>query len=284
MSSKTGFLTINEALRQGTTLLEQASVTAPRLTAEVLLAHALGKDRVYLFGHSTDELSELAWIHYGRYLHQRISGRPTQYITKKQEFYGRDFAVSPDVLIPRPETEHLVSAALERIHPGDRIVDVGCGSGAIAVTIALESRARVWATDVSTAALTVAARNGRDLGAYVQFCAADVLGSFARESFDMVVSNPPYVGLHEADGLQREVLEHEPHLALFGGETGNEIYDRLVAQARTVLRPSGWLILELGWKSLDAVTGMLDGGWSDVSSVGDLAGIPRVLVARWTPR
>src|SRR5688572_12384002 len=106
MASKTGYLTINEALRQGTKLLEGAGVPAARLTAEVLLAHALRQERVYLFGHSTDELTELAWIHYGRYLHQRMQGRPTQYITKVQEFYGRNFAVSPVVLIPRPETEH----------------------------------------------------------------------------------------------------------------------------------------------------------------------------------
>src|ERR687893_1574229 len=98
MGSKTGFLTVNEALRQGTKLLDDAGVPAARLTAEVLLAHALQQSRVYLFGHSSDELSELAWIHYGRYLHQRMAGRPTQYITKKQEFYGRDFRVSPDVL------------------------------------------------------------------------------------------------------------------------------------------------------------------------------------------
>src|SRR5690349_2372097 len=116
-SSKTGFLTINEALRQGTTLLEAADVPVPRLTAEVLLAHALRRDRVYLYGHATDQLSEVAWIHFGRYLHERMKGRPTQYITKKQEFYGRDFTVSPDVLIPRPETEHLVIAALERARP-----------------------------------------------------------------------------------------------------------------------------------------------------------------------
>src|SRR6478736_816782 len=120
MGSKTGFLTISEALRQGTTLLEEASVPSPRLTAEVLLAHALGQERVYLYGHSTDELTELAWIHFGRYLHQRQNGKPTQYITKKQEFYGRDFTVSPDVLIPRPETEHLVTAALECVYPGAR--------------------------------------------------------------------------------------------------------------------------------------------------------------------
>jgi release factor glutamine methyltransferase len=253
------------------------------LTAEVLLAHALRKDRVYLFGHSTDELSELGWIHFGRYLHQRMAGRPTQYITKKQEFYGRDFTVSPDVLIPRPETEHLVAAAIERVRPGDCLVDVGCGSGAIAVTIALESRARVWALDISPAALRVASENARQLGARVDFVGGDLLSCLAPRSLDLVVSNPPYVGLHEADGMQREVRDFEPHLALFGGETGHEIYARLVAQAREVLRPGGWLLLELGWKSLDAVSSMMEDGWADRTEVEDLAGFPRVLAARRQP-
>jgi release factor glutamine methyltransferase len=178
-----------------------------------LLAHALRKDRVYLFGHSTDGLSELGWIHFGRYLHQRMAGRPTQYITKKQEFFGRDFAVSPDVLIPRAETEHLVSAALVRVRAGDRVVDVGCGSGAIAVSIALESRADVWAVDISLGALRVASGNAKKLGAMVQFAAGDLLACVAPASFDMVVSNPPYVGLQEADGMQREVRDFEPHIA-----------------------------------------------------------------------
>jgi release factor glutamine methyltransferase len=248
-----------------------------------LLAHALRKDRVYLFGHSTDELSELGWIHFGRYLHQRMAGRPTQYITKKQEFFGRDFAVSPDVLIPRAETEHLVSAALERVRAGDRVVDVGCGSGAIAVSIALESRADVWAVDISPGALRVASGNAKKLGAMVQFAAGDLLACVAPASFDMVVSNPPYVGLQEADGMQREVRDFEPHIALFGGETGHEIYGRLVEQSRETLRPGGWLLLELGWKSLEPVSAMLAKGWSDVESLDDLAGIPRVLAARWTP-
>ena len=247
----------------------------------MLLAHALQRERVWLFGHSTDELTELAWIHYGRYLHQRIAGKPTQYITKKQEFYGRDFTVSPDVLIPRPETEFLVSAALERLRPGDRVLDIGCGSGAIAVTLALESRASVWATDISPAALRVAAANARSLAADLHFIAADLASVFAARTFDMIVSNPPYVGLHEADGLQREVRDYEPHVALFGGKSGHEMYARIVDQARQLLRSGGWLLFELGWKSLDPVLAMLAEGWSDVQTVDDLAGIPRVLAARF---
>ena len=130
---------------------------APRLTAEVLLAHAIGCRREWLFAHATDELKELWWIHYGRYLHQRMGGTPTQYITGKQEFHGRDFRVTPDVLIPRPETEHLVEAALARRKPGGRVADIGTGSGAIAITISLEaSGIPVIATDLSQAALEVA--------------------------------------------------------------------------------------------------------------------------------
>jgi release factor glutamine methyltransferase len=212
-----------------------------------------------------------------------MAGRPTQYITKTQEFYGRDFTVSPDVLIPRPETEHLVAAALDRVRPEDRVIDVGCGSGAIAVTLALESRARVIAADISPPALRVAAGNAERLGASVRFVAGDLLACIAPRSMNMVMSNPPYVGLHEADGMQREVRDFEPHLALFGGETGHEIYARLVVEASEVLLPDGWLLLELGWKSLDPVMAMLRSGWSDVDAIADLSGIPRVLAARWTP-
>src|SRR5579862_8057233 len=130
-------MTIQTALLQGTKLLEEDAISAPRLTAEVLLMHALQRDRAYLYAHSADELTELAWIHYGRYLHERLKGKPTQYITGHQEFYCRDFRVTRDVLIPRPETEHLVEAAIARIKPGDVVLDIGTGSGAIAVTLAL---------------------------------------------------------------------------------------------------------------------------------------------------
>src|SRR5216683_8228080 len=137
---------IRAALLQGQTLLEDAKISAPRLTAEVLLAHVIGCERVWLYAHSDEELSELWWIHYGRYLHERLQGKPTQYITGRQEFFGRDFIVTPDVLIPRPETEHVIEAALERSTAASTILDIGAGSGAIAVTLALETKARVFAT------------------------------------------------------------------------------------------------------------------------------------------
>jgi len=283
VANKTGFLVIKTALQQGTEILENAAIGAPRLTAEVLLAHALGRERVYLYSHPEEELSELSWIHFGRYLHQRSRGVPTQYITKRQEFFGRDFFVCPDVLIPRPETELAVMMALERLRDRQSVIDVGCGSGAIAVTLALEKSLRVWASEISPETLRVAKRNASHLNAKVDFVVADVLAPYAPACFDMVVSNPPYVSLHEANGLQGEVLDHEPHIALFAGEQGTEIYSRLVEQATCVLRPGGWLVLELGWRSRDTVRSMLNSSWSEVEDHPDLAGIPRVLTARFTP-
>ena len=274
-------MTLRTALEQGVKLLQEGEIGVPKLTAEVLLAHALRRERVYLYAHPDDELTEVAWIHYGRYLHQRLRGIPTQYITKKQEFYGRDFRVTPDVLIPRPETEHLVSAVLERVRPGATVVDVGTGSGAIAVTVALESRSRVFATDISHPALAVASSNAKMLGAPVEFICCDLMDAVSR--VNIVASNPPYVGLSEAEGLQREVRDHEPHVALFAGEDGNNIYRRLVSDAERVLSSGGWLLLELGYRSLDAVRAMLGTDWTDVAAIDDLAGIPRVLAARRQP-
>src|SRR5579872_6343547 len=171
-------MTVRTALSQGQQLLEQANVGEPRLTAEVLLMRATGHDRAWLYGHGNDELIELWWIHYGRYLHQRIQGVPTQYITGRQEFYGREFRVTPDVLIPRPETEHVIEAALP--HARGRVLDVGTGSGAIAVTLALESKARIVATDVSFQALKIARENAQKLGAEIEFVGCDLARSEER--------------------------------------------------------------------------------------------------------
>src|SRR6185369_4459500 len=268
-------MTVRTALLQGQQLLEKASVSEARLTAEVLLMRAIGHDRAWLYAHGNDELSEVWWIHYGRYLHQRIKGEPTQYITGRQEFYGREFRVTPDVLIPRPETEHLVEATLAR--RAETILDIGTGSGAIAVTLALETTARVTASDVSPAALRVARQNADPLGARVDFVACDLGAALADGSFDLVVSNPPYIAGRDRTSLQAEVRDHEPALALFGGEDGLAVYQRLVPEARRLLRPGGWLMMELG--DAGAVREMC-GSWTGVEIVNDLAGIPRVLLAR----
>ncbi len=270
-------MTVGTALLQGTRLLEDAGIAVSRLTAEVLLCHAMGRERVYLFAHPEQVLKELEWLHYGRYLHERLKGKPTQYITRKQEFYGREFRVTPDVLIPRPETEHVVEAALKL--GAMRILDVGTGSGALAVTLQIATRAEAWATDISLAAAAVAADNARRLGAGIHVVVCNLMDAIASSSMDLIVSNPPYVPRSEQQGLQREVRDWEPHVALFAGETGFEIYDRIVADAPRVLRPGGWLVMELGFGSRDHVADLLS-GWKDVRIEPDLAGIPRVIAAR----
>lgn len=273
-------MTLHEALVQGTKLLEDAGIAVPRLTAEVLLGHAVHCERPFLYAHPEQELREVEWIHYGRYLHERLSGKPTQYITGRQEFYGRDFRVTPDVLIPRQETELVVETALEIGRGARRILDVGSGSGAIAVTLQLETSAGVYGTDISAAALAVAAENARKLGARVEFVCCDLVSAIADRSIELIVSNPPYVPEGDRASLQREVRDHEPEAALFAGPTGFEIYERLVSEAERVLCPGGWMVLELGYKSRDRVLGMFGAHWHDVRVVPDLAGIPRVLQVR----
>ena len=273
-------MNLREALLQGQKLLEDASIGAPRLTAEVLLAHATGQDRTWLYAHATDELREVWWIHFGRYLHERMQGKPTQYITGRQEFFGREFRVTPDVLIPRPETEHLIESALGFSKNTATILDIGTGSGAIAVTLALETKARIFATDISEAALRVAASNARSLGARVEFIACD-LASPIHGRFDLVVSNPPYVPREDQSNIQREVRDFEPEVALYGGSDGLEIYRRLIPEAERLLKPGGWLMLELGYKSGQAVRAMLDERWTEIEFVADLAGWPRVVRAKF---
>jgi release factor glutamine methyltransferase len=276
-------MTLQTALLQGSGLLEDAGIAVPRLTAEVLLAHALHCERVYLYAHPERPLQEVEWIHYGRYLHERLQGKPTQYITKRQEFYGREFRVTPDVLIPRPETEHVVEVALQAAFQGvrgaRRILDIGTGSGALAVTLQLETGRAAWATEISAPAAAVAAGNAARLGAQVEVVVCDLMDAIADGSMDLIVSNPPYVPEGQREGLQREVRDWEPHVALFAGASGFALYDRIAADAPRVLRAGGWLIMELGFGSLDHVRELL-AGWGDLRIAPDLAGIPRVIAAR----
>jgi release factor glutamine methyltransferase len=264
-------MTIRTALEQGSELLGN------RLTAEVLLGHAMHCDRTYFYAHPEQELREVEWLHYGRYLEERLKGKPTQYITKHQEFYGREFTVSRDVLIPRPETELLIETILKRKPAPGVLIDVGTGSGIIAITLALELACPIIATDLSFEASALAKCNAARLGANVQFLQADLLKPFADGVADIIVSNPPYVPLSDRALLQREVRDWEPSLALYGGPDGTAIYQRLIPEAKRVLKPGGILALELGFGQSEAVS-ELAADWHDQQLFPDLAGIPRVLL------
>jgi len=284
---------LQEALRQGFAVLEEAGVPSPRLAAELLLMHAAGCDRTCLYAHPERELSDAERVLYGRYLNERMHGKPTQYIIGRQEFWGLEFRVTPAVLIPRPETEHVVERAIELARGGAdgapagalAIIDVGTGSGCIAVALAGSvPGAQVFATDISAASLAVAADNAQRLvGRRIGFCRADLLSGIADATMDIVVSNPPYVPLTQAAGLQREIREFEPAVAVFAGDHGPEIYARLIPEAARVLRPGGWVVLELGFGMLDHVRAMFGAGWADIDVRPDLAGIPRVISGRLQP-
>ena len=271
--------TIAEWLRWAASVFEAEGVYAPRLTAEVLLAHALGKDRAHLFAHSGEIADTESAARYRQFVAERCAGKPTQYITGRQEFFGLEFQVTPDVLIPRPETELLVEIAIEKSAGGERVVDVGTGSGAIAVAFkANRPGARVAACDISPSALAVAAGNALRLQASIDFTQCDLLEAFSGGRFDMVLSNPPYVPLGDIPGLQREVRDFEPPSALFAGPDGLDCYRRLIQDAPRVLRPGGWLILELGYNSRSAVLEMLHGEeWGEPEIFPDLAGFSRIL-------
>jgi release factor glutamine methyltransferase len=270
-------MTIRTALAQGSELLERDAIPEPRLTAEVLLGHAIHCDRTYFYAHPEQELREVEWIHYGRYLDERLRGKPTQYITKRTEFYGREFTVSPDVLIPRPETELLVETVLKLKPAPGVLIDVGTGSGIIAITLALELARTIIATDLSFEACAIARYNAINLGANVQFLEGDLLEPFADGSADIIVSNPPYVPLSDRASLQREVRDWEPSLALYGGPSGTAVYKRLIPEAKRVLKPGGILALELGFGQSETVA-ELAADWRNLQLFLDLAGILRVLV------
>jgi release factor glutamine methyltransferase len=259
------------------------------MAAETLLMHVLACDRAHLHAHPERELSAEECAHYEEAVAQRATGVPLQYVTGHQEFYGLDFVVTPAVLIPRPETEHLVEAALDHIrqHQGERLraVDVGTGSGCIALAIAHEtgdSDLELHATDVSTDALGIAEYNARRLELHdrVRFHQADLLLAFSDQpgTFDLVLSNPPYVGTSEPDKVQREVREHEPHVAVFGGEHGLDIYRRLIPQTHAALKSGGVLMMEIGYSIEEPVRALLS-SWQDVHAIADLQGIPRVVIA-----
>ncbi|MEZ5391452.1 MAG: peptide chain release factor N(5)-glutamine methyltransferase [Bryobacterales bacterium] len=272
---------VADALRGAAGRLAEAGVEQPRRSAELLLAEALGWERVRLITHPEAEIGAETQARFERDVERRASGEPLQYILGRQEFYGLDFEVGPGVLIPRPETELLVEQALARLRNGDKVCDVGVGSGAIAVAIAAErTDVGVFGVDFSRAALNAARGNARRHGARVGLCRSDLLSALGADKLDMVVSNPPYVAEAARSELQRE-LAFEPQEALFAGPDGLDCYTRLIPQAAHVLKPGGTLLLELGHDSLPGVSAMLEGGkWGPPEVFADLAGIPRVVAVQ----
>ena len=263
------------------------------MNAELLMMFTLGCDRAYLYAHPERELTVDEQTRYDAALAERSRGVPAQYITGHQEFWGMDLIVTPAVLIPRPETEHVIETVLElqasatragrpKPEARSRFIDVGTGSGCIALALAKElPQARIHATDVSPAALEVARINAarHQLESRIHFHEADLLAGFENNSFDFSVSNPPYVGESEEDQVQLEVRKFEPRNAVFAGPTGTEVIARLIPQAHAALKPGGWLVMEIsGTIAEEAKRLLLD--WKNVLIRPDLQSIPRVIQAQ----
>jgi release factor glutamine methyltransferase len=284
-------INVRGALREGMAQLREANVPSHALAAELLLMHALRRDRAWLYANPEAALEAATAQKFFEFIARRAAGTPTQYLIGKQEFWGLEFEVTPAVLIPRPETEHVIEVALERLgaepaREALRVADIGTGSGCIAVALAHEfPNAEIFATDISADALAVARRNAEKHGVAerVKFVKCNLLDSVPGDAaeFDLIVSNPPYVSREEESQLPREVREHEPHPALFAGPSGAEIYEPLIAQAAKRLRRGGWLIVEIGYGALERVRHLLGDSqiWADVRAKNDLAGIPRVVSA-----
>jgi release factor glutamine methyltransferase len=250
--------------------------------SEFLLLHLLRKNRAWLIAHPRKELSEEQQDLYEEIIRRRLSGEPVQYIAGETEFYGLPFRVTPDVLIPRPETEHLVERAIQLAaeFTQPRIVDVGTGSGAIAVALATHLQdARITSIDVPEKALAVARENAERNGVSerMRFLAGDLLGPVAGEQFELVVSNPPYVPEADRASLSVEVRDYEPGVALFAGEDGLDVYRRLIPAAYNVLAPGGYVLMEIGYRQAEGVRALLAGsGFEAIQFIPDLQGIARV--------
>jgi release factor glutamine methyltransferase len=262
------------------------------MNAELLLMFTLGCDRAYLYGHPERELTADEQSRYEEALGLRSKGIPAQYITGHQEFWGMDLIVSPAVLIPRPETEHVIETVLALVKQARvgrtflsdalKIVDVGTGSGCIALALAKElPQAEIHATDISPEALEIAEANAarHQMTGRIQFHDTDLLKNLQRGYFDFVVSNPPYVGESEEDTVQLEVKKFEPRGAVFAGPTGLEVIERLIPQAREALKPGGWLVMEISGTIAERVVGLLS-EWDGVQVANDLQGIARVVSAQ----
>jgi release factor glutamine methyltransferase len=286
---------LKQALTAAVARLSVEQVPSPRMNAELLLMFALPCDRAYLFAHPERELTQDETTRFDAALAERARGVPAQYITGHQEFWGMDLIVSPAVLIPRPETEHVVETVLTCVGQTStdtdqtlrstsplQIADVGTGSGCIALALAQElPQSQIHATDISAAALEIARANAsrHQLESRIHFREVDLLAGFENNSLDFIVSNPPYVGESEEDQVQLEVRKYEPRRAVFAGPTGTETIARLIPQAWAALKPGGWLVMEISGTIAEEVKRLLQ-GWDDVQIHPDLQSIPRVVQAR----
>ena len=280
------FVQLKPSLNSAVNQLTAGNVPSPRMNAELLLMFTLGCDRAYLYAHPERELTIDEQTRYKDALAERLRGVPAQYITGHQEFWGMDLIVTHAVLIPRPETEHVIETVIDCIgrSPTDflRIADVGTGSGCIALALAKQlPKAEIHATDISPSALEIAEANAArlQLERHLFFHDTDLLKGLEAAAFDFVVSNPPYVGEAEADQVQLEVRKFEPRTAVFAGPTGLEVIENLIPAAHTALRPGGYLIMEISGTIADRVRALLH-DWEDITLTNDLQGIPRVASAR----
>jgi len=275
---------IAESIFQASQILRTAGVPEPRREASDLLAHVIEKDRTFLISHAEDELDPDQLQRFQGDVERRAGGEPLQYITGKQDFYGREFRITPDVLIPRPETELLVETALQLMPDASIFCEVGTGSGCIAITLLCESSSRAVAVDISPAALEVAKQNAseKNVGDRISFQVSDCFKALdaGLPPFDLIVSNPPYVSADAIDGLQREVKNHEPMVALTPGPDGLRIIRRLIAEGAAYLRKDGYLLLEIGFDQGETVKELVSGPWELVEIRPDLQGIPRIVVLK----
>ena len=280
-------MTLQECLKEGEAKLRRGPhPERARRDAELLLQHVLRLDRAALLARWKEPPAPGEWETYASLLSRRAAGEPIQYITGEAEFYGLPFRVTPDVLIPRPETEHLVEKVIELAAQFDepRIADVGTGSGAIAVALARNlPEAQITAIDFSPRALAVAKENAKRNGVEkrIRFLHGNLLEPVAGERFEIITSNPPYVPAADRATLAVEVRDHEPAVALFAGVDGLDAIRGLVPEAYAALAPGGVLVMEFGYGQCPAVSRILeDAGFIEIEFVPDLQGIPRVAVAR----
>jgi len=274
---------ISESLAKAAAILAANGIAEPRREAASLVMLATGKEKIFLFAHSDYELTELETSKFESLLDRRAAREPLQYISGVQEFYGLEFEVTPDVLIPRPETELLVEHAIELLKPraSQRFCEIGVGSGCISISILHHlPGATAIGMDVSTSAITVARRNSEKLGIgdRLQIIESDLFENSGEDRFDMIVSNPPYVPSADLEGLQPEVRDFEPHIALSDGHDGLSIISRIVEQSPRSLVSGGFLLMEIGINQSPLVVEMFESGiWRVPELFPDLQGIPRLV-------